>query len=243
MTGGQHARRDPALHRDRQPQQANHVGDHRPRSADPGGEFIVGDVELVQQLLIGRRLFQRIQLRSVDVLQQGVAQQIVFGGLPHDRGDGGQAGVLGGAPPPLPHDQLVARSRSSRRPAREPRSAASGRTRGSSARVRRGLPRRTPAAAGAGSARSGSGSISRYTAPMSVGAPAGMRSAQHDVGGCGTQSWSVRRGVLADVGRPGRNQRRQASAEAAFLARRLGHLVSPLIVRRPRSASSRLASR
>ena len=90
---------------DRQAQQPDHVGDQRTGPADPGREFVVGDVELVEQLLIGRRLFQRVQLRAVDVLQQRVAQQVVVGGLAHDRRDGGQAGLSGpraSAAPPSP---------------------------------------------------------------------------------------------------------------------------------------------
>ncbi len=120
----QHAGGHPPLHRDRQPQQPDHVGDERTRPADPGREFIVGDAELVEQLLIGGRLFQRVQLDAVDVLQQGVAQHAVVGGLPHDRGDGGQAGLLGRAPAPLPHDELVARRPGGVRAPRARRSAA-----------------------------------------------------------------------------------------------------------------------
>ena len=69
MPGREHPGGDSALHRDRQFQQADHVGDQWPRPADAGGEFVVGDVELIEQLLVGGRFFQRIQLRAVDVLQ------------------------------------------------------------------------------------------------------------------------------------------------------------------------------
>ncbi len=114
VPGRQHAGRHPALHRDRQPQQPDHVGDEGAGPTDAGREFIVGDAELVEQLLIGGRLFQRVQLRAVDVLQQGVAQHAVVGGLADDRRDGRQPGLLRGAPPPLPHDELVPRRRRAR---------------------------------------------------------------------------------------------------------------------------------
>ena len=91
--------------------------------ADARGQFVVGDAELVEQLLVGRRLFERVELGAVDVLQQGVAQHAVVGGLADDRGDGRQPGLLRGPPPPLPHDELVPSART-RRASRAPRSAA-----------------------------------------------------------------------------------------------------------------------
>jgi len=67
----------------------------------------VGHAELGQQLLVGGRLFERVELNAVDVLQQCVPQQRVVLGLPNDRGQPVQARLLGRAPAPLAHDQLV----------------------------------------------------------------------------------------------------------------------------------------
>ena len=94
MPRRQHPGGHPALDGDRQPKQPDHVGDHRTRPSYPDREFVVGDVEFLEQLLIGRRLFQRIQLRAVDVLQQGVPEHVVIGGLADDRRNGGQSGLL-----------------------------------------------------------------------------------------------------------------------------------------------------
>ena len=73
MTSTQHARGHPALHQRGQLQQAQRVGDLRTRSAYPGGQLIMGAAEVVQQLLICRRLFKSVELAAVQVLQEGVA--------------------------------------------------------------------------------------------------------------------------------------------------------------------------
>jgi hypothetical protein len=64
--------------------------------------------EVVEQLLVRRGLLQRVQLRTVQVLQQGVAEHDVVAGLPHDRRDHVEAGLGDRPPAALPHDQLVA---------------------------------------------------------------------------------------------------------------------------------------
>ena len=63
--------------------------------------------ELLQQLLVGRRLLQRVELDAVDVLQQGVAEHGVVGGVPDDGRHGLQAGRASRPESTLPHDELV----------------------------------------------------------------------------------------------------------------------------------------
>jgi hypothetical protein len=75
--------------------------------ADLPGQFLVGGTEIIQQLLVGSRLFQRVELFPVQVLHQRVAQQVVVGSRAHDGRDIGQPGPLCGPPSPFPHDQLV----------------------------------------------------------------------------------------------------------------------------------------
>ncbi len=210
---------DATLHGDRQPQQADHVGDQRPRPTDARRQFVVGDLELVEQLLIGRRLFKRVQLCAVDVLQQCVAQHAVVGGLPHDRRDGGQARLLGRAPATLPHHQLVPALAA--RTWRAPRSVASVRTRGWSARARRARPRRTPVAAAAGCARSTPGrSRGRRHRPRSAsGAPPSTTSAAASPIRCPIDAELESSGPVGI-------KRGQSAAEAAPLGR--GHRVCPL---------------
>ena len=50
--------------------------------------------EVVQQLLVGGRLLQRVELLAVQVLDQRIAQQVVVGGLPDDGRDDVDAGQL-----------------------------------------------------------------------------------------------------------------------------------------------------
>ena len=108
VAGGEHSGGDPALDRRGQVQQPDRVRDLRPAAADPPGQLLVGRAELLQQLLVGRRLFQRVQVRPVDVLQQRVPQHRVVAGVPDDRRDGVPAERLRGPPPPLAHDEFVA---------------------------------------------------------------------------------------------------------------------------------------
>ena len=88
-------------------QQPQRVGDLRPRAADALGELLVGAAEVLEQLAVGGRLLERVELRAVEVLQQRVAEHVVVVGLAHDRGDRVATGLLGGAPATLAHDQLV----------------------------------------------------------------------------------------------------------------------------------------
>ena len=80
----------------------------RARSSYPAGEFLVGRPEVIQQLLVGSRFFQGVELLPVQVLHEGIAQQIIIRGRAHDRRDLRQPGALRSPPAPLTHDQLEA---------------------------------------------------------------------------------------------------------------------------------------
>ena len=73
--GTEHAGGQPAGDQRGQPQQAQGVGDLGPGAADAGGQLLVRAAEVVEQLLVGRRLLERVELAAVEVLQEGVAQQ------------------------------------------------------------------------------------------------------------------------------------------------------------------------
>ncbi len=109
MPGREHAGRDLRLDRLRQPQQPDGVRDLRTRAADLLGELLLGDAEVLQQLLVRRRLFQRVELSPVDVLEQRVAQHVFVGGVFDDGRDGVAPRELGGPQATLAHDQLVGR--------------------------------------------------------------------------------------------------------------------------------------
>ena len=106
VTSAQHTRRNFTLHRHRQLQQANHVGDHRAGTSQTLRQFGLRHIEFFQKLLVSSRLFQRIQLHTVNILQQRVAQHGTIVGFPHNRRNGLQTGFAGGAPTALTHDDL-----------------------------------------------------------------------------------------------------------------------------------------
>ena len=106
MAGAEDAGGDAPLDGRREPEQSDGVGDLRSGPLDPGGQLVLGAAEVGQQLLVRGRLFQRVELSPVQVLQQRVAQQVVVLGPPHDGRDHRQAGGLGGSPAPLAHHQL-----------------------------------------------------------------------------------------------------------------------------------------
>jgi hypothetical protein len=103
----EHPRRHPLLHGRRQVQQPQGVGDVRPGAADLAGEFLVGGAEIVEELLVGRGLFERVELLTVQVLDQRVPEHVVVVRLLDDGADLAQAGPLRRAPPALARDKLV----------------------------------------------------------------------------------------------------------------------------------------
>ena len=107
MTSAEDTSSYAALNQRRQFHQPQSVGDLRARTANTVCEFVMRAPEVVQQLLVGRRFFERVKLASMQVFQQCVAQQIVIRGGPNDCRDGLQAGSFGSSPASLTHDQLV----------------------------------------------------------------------------------------------------------------------------------------
>src|SRR5690606_435532 len=104
---GEHPGGDAVLHPGRQQQQAQGVGDLRPGPADAVGQLVVGAVEIPQQLVVGRGLLQRVELGAVQVLQQGVQEELLVLGGPDDRRDLLQTRLTAGPPAALTHDELV----------------------------------------------------------------------------------------------------------------------------------------
>jgi len=85
MARTEHAGSDPALHGWRQLQEADGVGDLRARALDPHREFVLRAPEVGEHLLIGRRLLEGIQLDAVQILQQGIPQEVVILSSSDDR--------------------------------------------------------------------------------------------------------------------------------------------------------------
>ena len=111
-----HIRSKPPLHQRRQLHETQGVGNLRTRPSDSLGELRVSALEVLQQLLVGRSLFQGIELDTVQVLQQRVTQQVDVIRVPNDCRNRLQAGFLGGPQTTLTHNELIPQllSRSSR---------------------------------------------------------------------------------------------------------------------------------
>ncbi|OPZ84534.1 MAG: hypothetical protein BWY76_01800 [bacterium ADurb.Bin429] len=73
MACAQDTGRHPPLDCRRQLQQAQRVGQVGSRTAEPVRKFLLRDAEVRQQLLVGRRFLQGIELHAVQVLQQRIA--------------------------------------------------------------------------------------------------------------------------------------------------------------------------
>ena len=139
-------RRRAGAGRRRQPEQAQRVGDRRAALADPLGDLVVGQPEVLDQLLEGGRLLERREVLAVEVLDQRLLDGAdVVVGRAHDRRDRRPAGPLGRPPPPLAGDQLVTVVDG----AHEDRAGARRAGR-STPPARRATPRRSGPAAGAG---------------------------------------------------------------------------------------------
>lgn len=102
MTGRQHSCCDALLHGDGQFEQADGVADLRTRPADAGCELFLGDAEILEQLLVGRCLFQRVQLGAVQVLEERIAQEVLVGGVTHNGRDRVEPGFACSPRPTLP---------------------------------------------------------------------------------------------------------------------------------------------
>ena len=54
------------------------------RTTNAVRQLVLGNAELFQQLLVGVRFFQGVELHAVNILQQSIAQQVVILGIAHD---------------------------------------------------------------------------------------------------------------------------------------------------------------
>ena len=126
MTGRDRPFRQRLLRASRELEKAEGVGNGRPALAHARGHLLVGETELVDELLIGRSLFERVEVDPVQVLHESLLEAgHVVGPLDED-GDGLEPRPAGRPPAPLPRDQLVALD--SRPGARGPAPAGAGPT-------------------------------------------------------------------------------------------------------------------
>ncbi len=113
MAGRELLVREELLDLEGEREQSDRVGDVGPGDADPVGELLLLESELIQELAEGFAELDRVEVLAVDVLDEGFSEQVGVIGIPQDDGHGDQPRQLGGAEPPLPRDDLVALSRAS----------------------------------------------------------------------------------------------------------------------------------
>ena len=150
VAGGEPAVGHQLLDRRRELEQAQGVGDRRPALADPRGDLLVGEPEVLDELLVGGRLLEGVEVLAVEVLDQGLLERRRCRRSSRTRaGIVCEAGPLGRPPAALAGDELEAAV--ARPAARGP--AGARRARGSTRSARPAPPRRSAAAAGGGWAR------------------------------------------------------------------------------------------
>ena len=88
-------------------EEAEGVGDRGPGAADSGRDLVLGQPELVGQLAVGVGLFHGVEVRALDVLDDGDGKLVALGELADDGRDVVQPGHLRGANAPLAGDELV----------------------------------------------------------------------------------------------------------------------------------------
>ena len=121
VTGAELALGHQLLDRRRQLEQPQGVGDGRPALADPVGDLLVGEAEVLDQLLVGRRLLERVEVLAVEVLDQRLLERVGVVDRPDDRRDGLEPG-------PLRPPATAARRRSARTGRRRGRTSTGCRT-------------------------------------------------------------------------------------------------------------------
>ena len=98
---------DEILHRFSQMQQTQQIADRTARAPQRCRSPLVRHAEFVDQPLDAVRLFQRIELLALDVLDQGNRQRRLVRHGTHHRRNLGQPGLAGRPPAPFPGDQFV----------------------------------------------------------------------------------------------------------------------------------------
>jgi hypothetical protein len=88
-------------------EQAHCVCNGCPAFPHPFRDLFLSQPEFVHQLSISARLFQRVQVGTLHVLNQSQLEHLLRSRFFDDRGHGGQSGQLGRTPTPLTGDELV----------------------------------------------------------------------------------------------------------------------------------------
>lgn len=108
LSGGELSRAEEIENLRRKPKEADHVTDGRAAPSDAQCNLLLRLTEALVEGPEGLRLLDGIQVRSLEVLDEGKLQELlVAGNLSDDDGDLGQAGALSSPPAPFAgHDRV-----------------------------------------------------------------------------------------------------------------------------------------
>jgi hypothetical protein len=95
-----------ALELRREFEQAEGIGHDGTAFADLGGDFLLGELELGNELGVALGLFDGIEVFALEIFDQGEFENGAVVGLADDDRDFGQAGQLGGAPAAFAGDEF-----------------------------------------------------------------------------------------------------------------------------------------
>jgi hypothetical protein len=91
-----------------QVEESKRVGHGRASTADPIGDIVLAEAELVDQLPVCLGRLEGIEIFALQVLDKGELELVAVGELPDDGRDAFEAGRMGGPEPALAGDELVA---------------------------------------------------------------------------------------------------------------------------------------
>jgi hypothetical protein len=87
--------------------QAKCVGDHGPALSNPRGHLLVGQPEVLDELLVRRSFLNRVEVLAVEVLDERLGDTGDFVSCPHEGWDTLEPGPSGCTPPPFASDDLI----------------------------------------------------------------------------------------------------------------------------------------
>ena len=102
------SRLDRALHLGLEIQEAQRVRNGRSRLTDTIGDCFVRQAEQIAKLAVGAGCLHRVQIRPLEVLDEGELELVLLAGLADHRRDPFEPGELGGAETPLARHEPVA---------------------------------------------------------------------------------------------------------------------------------------
>ena len=98
---------DESLHRTRQLEQPDRIGNRRARTTDPGRNLLLSEAEVLDELLVRRRLLKRVEVLAMKVLDNCSFERSEVIGISNDGGNRRQIGPTSRSPPPLPCNEFI----------------------------------------------------------------------------------------------------------------------------------------